>query len=358
MATHHAQTADDSACEFSQMLMNVPREQSTPAQLHSGIMRTWVLMEEYMVGDGHDKGLAWCLFVRKEQERQAWLAMAPPRWVCAGACSLVREHLALELGHTHKLAALCAVTDDELGRAGPGDLKTHVVAARAQHRAHYCTRVPEVRVCAYGQCSAMLVAPRVLPAVGVEGGEDAEDAEDAQKPLLCAGCGATYCDRECQSRDMAHFEAWPGGCKALAAKAAVAKLLPRKKRAALPKSVFEMNPILGGMLLCGLRRTVFAAPALVPPLEQVAEYLVKAWEKAPVHELYARMQRGGDFDGVGVAVVAESLRMGELTALVLANKGMYMHLQAAWKQRVLELYELQITWMHWGVRAHAMKELE
>ena len=56
--------------------------------------------------------------------------------------------------------------------------------------------MPDAVVCAYGQCSAMLVAPRVLPAVGVAGGEDAEDAEDAQKPLLCAGCGATYCDRE------------------------------------------------------------------------------------------------------------------------------------------------------------------
>ncbi len=91
---------------------------------------------------------------------------------------------------------------------------------------------------------------------------------------------------------------------------------------------------------------------------QVAAYLVKAWEKAPVHELYARMQSGGDLDGVGMAVVGESLRMGELTALVLANKGLYMHLQAVWKQRVLELYELQITWMQWGVRAQARKELQ
>jgi len=91
---------------------------------------------------------------------------------------------------------------------------------------------------------------------------------------------------------------------------------------------------------------------------QVAAYLVKAWEKAPVHELYARMQPGGDFDGVGMAVVGEAMRMGELTSLVLANKGLYMHLQAAWKQRVLELYELQITWMQWGVRAHARNELQ
>jgi hypothetical protein len=49
--------------------------------------------------------------------------------------------------------------------------------------------------------------------------------------------------------------------------------------------------------------------------------------------------------------------MGELTALVLVNKGLYTHLQAAWKQRVLELYELQVTWMQWGVRAHARNEL-
>ena len=90
----------------------------------------------------------------------------------------------------------------------------------------------------------------------------------------------------------------------------------------------------------------------------MAAYLVKAWEKAPVHELYARMFGGGDFDGVGMTVVGESLRMGELTALVLENKGLYMHLQAAWKQRVLELYELQITWMQWGMRAHAMKEVQ
>ncbi len=50
---------------------------------------------------------------------------------------------------------------------------------------------------------------------------------------------------------------------------------------------------------------------------------MKVWEKASVHELYARM-----------------------------------HLQTAWKQRVLELYELQITWMQWGVGAHARKELQ
>jgi hypothetical protein len=240
------------------------------------------------------------------------------------------------------------VTDGELERAGPCELKGHWVAARAQHRAHYKTPVPEVQMCAYGQCSAMLVAPCVLALVGVEG------VEGVQKPLLCTGCGATYCDRECQSRDMAHFEA--NGCKARVSKAALAKLLP-KRSAALPKSMFELNPVLAGMLRCGLRRTAFAAPALVPPFEQVAAYLVKGWEKASVHELYARMQPCGDFDGVGMAVVGESLRMGELTALVLVNKGLYTHLQAAWKQRVLELYELQVTWMQWGVRAHARNEL-
>ncbi len=36
----------------------------------------------------------------------------------------------------------------------------------------------------------------------------------------------------------------------------------------------------------------------------------------------------GDFDGVDMTVVSESLRMGELTALVLANKDLYMHLQS------------------------------
>lgn len=344
-------------CEFSEMMMmNMPSDDGTPAQLRSGIMRSSVLMHEYIAGDGYDKGLAWCLFGRKEEERQAWLEMAPPRYVRAAGCSLVREHLALELGHTHKLAALCAVTDGELERAGPSELKQHWVAARAQHRAHYKTPVPEVQMCAYGQCSAMLVAPCVLAMVGVQGVDGEEGVEAVQKPLLCTGCGATYCNRECQSRDMAHFEA--NGCKARAAKAALEKLSRQKKMAAPSKSAFELNPVLPGMLRCGLRRTVFAAPALVPPFEQVAAYLVKAWEKAPVHELYARMQPGGDFDGVGMAVVSEGMRMGELTALVLANKGLYMHLQAAWKQRVLELYELQITWMQWGVRAHAMKELQ
>ena len=65
----------------------------------------------------------------------------------------------------------------------------------------------------------------------------------------------------------------------------------------------------------------------------------------------------GDFDGVDMAVVNESLLMGELTALVLVNKDLYMHLQTVWNQRVLELYELQVTWIHRNVRAHARKEL-
>lgn len=223
-------------------MMNMPPEQGTPAQLYSGIMRTWVLMQEYMAGDGHDKGLAWCLFGRKEDERQTWLEMVPPRYVCAAACSLVREHLALELGHTHKLAALCAVTDGELERSGPEFLKRHEVAARAQHRVHYTTPVPEVQVCAYGQCSVMLVAPCVLHAVGVD--EEGEEGEEGmQKLLLCAVCGAAYCDRECQSRDMTHFEGWYAkGCKALAAKAALAKLQPSKKKSGvLTKSAFEMT---------------------------------------------------------------------------------------------------------------------
>jgi hypothetical protein len=195
--------------------------------------------------------------------------MAPPRHVRAAACSLVREHLALELGHTHKLAALCAVTDGELERAGPCELKGQWVAARAQHRAQYKTPVPEVRMCAYGQCSAMLVAPCVLALVGVEAGEGEEGGQGekgTKKPLLCTDCGATYCDRECQSRDMAHFEA--NGCKARTAKAALEKMQP-KKSAARAKSAFEMNPVLPAMLRCGLRRTAFAAQALVPPFEQV-----------------------------------------------------------------------------------------
>jgi hypothetical protein len=351
--------AAQDTCEFTKMMMmDMPSQDGTPAQLRSGIMRSSVLMHEYIVGNGYDKGLAWCLFWRKEEERQTWLEMAPPRHVRAAACSLVREHLALELGHTHKLAALCAVTDGELERAVPCELKRQWVAARAQHRAQYKSPVPEVRMCAYGQCSAMLVAPCVLALVGVEvvqGEEGGHGEKGTKKPLLCTGCGATYCDRECQSRDMAHFEA--NGCKARTAKAALEKMQP-KKGVTRAKSAFELNPVLPAMLRCGLRRTAFAAPALVPPFEQVAAYLVKAWEKTPVHELYARMQPGGDFDGVGMAVVGESMRMGELTALVLANKGLYMHLQAAWKQRVLELYELQITWMQWGVRAHARNELQ
>ena len=143
------------------------------------------------------------------------------------------------------------------------------MAARAQHRVQYKTPVPEVQMCAYGQCSAMLVAPCVLAMVGVEG-EKGE--EGAQKPLLCTGCGATYCDRECQSRDMEHFEA--NGCKARIAKAALEKLQP-KKSAARSKSAFELNPVLPAMLRCGLGRTAFAAPALVPPFEQVGAEMLK-----------------------------------------------------------------------------------
>jgi hypothetical protein len=121
--------------------------------------------------------------------------MAPKRYVCAGTFILVHEHLALKLGNTDKLAALCSVTDVELDRAGPCELKRHVVTAREDHRAHYNTPVPEVQVCAYGQCSAMLVVPCVLCAVGVE---SEEGSKGVKKMLFCAGCGTTYCDRECQ----------------------------------------------------------------------------------------------------------------------------------------------------------------
>ena len=117
MATQSTQTGTTEALElvaWSKMMMNIPSEQGTPAQLRSGIMRTWALMEEYMLGDGHDKGLTWCLFVRKEEEREAWLEMAPSRYVGVGACILVHEHLTLELGHTHVLTGLCKNTDDEL----------------------------------------------------------------------------------------------------------------------------------------------------------------------------------------------------------------------------------------------------
>ena len=145
--------ATQDTCEFSKMLMNMPPDPDTPAQLHSDIIRTSVLILDYMKIDGQDKGLTWCLFRRK----------------------------ALELGHTHKLAALCAVTDVELDRAGPCELKRHVVTAREEHRAHYNTQVPEVQVCAYGQCSVMLVASCVLCAVVVEAEEDAKDV----KKILC-----------------------------------------------------------------------------------------------------------------------------------------------------------------------------
>jgi hypothetical protein len=182
--TPSATMATQDTCEFSKMLMNMSPDPDTPSQLHSDIIRTSVLILDYMKIDGQDKGLTWCLFRRK----------------------------ALELGHTHKLAALCAVTDVELDRAGPCELKRHVVTAREEHRAHYNTQVPEVQVCAYGQCSAMLVASCVLCAVGVE---SEEDSKGVKKLLFCAGCGTVYCDREFQSRDMVHFET--NGCKARAA---------------------------------------------------------------------------------------------------------------------------------------------
>ena len=56
--------AEKETCEFIKMLMNMPLLQDTPTQMYSGIMRTWVLMQEYMVGDGHDKDLVWFLFAR------------------------------------------------------------------------------------------------------------------------------------------------------------------------------------------------------------------------------------------------------------------------------------------------------
>jgi hypothetical protein len=84
--------ATQDTCEFTQMMMmNKPSEDGTPTQLRSGIMRSSVLIHEYIAGDGHDKGLAWCLFGRKEEERQAWMEMVPERYVRAAACSLVRD---------------------------------------------------------------------------------------------------------------------------------------------------------------------------------------------------------------------------------------------------------------------------
>jgi len=327
------------------MLANVAPEATTPAQLRSGIMRTWVLMEEYMDGDGRDKGLAWCVFGRKEEERQAWLELVPPRYVGAAACSLVREHLALELGHTHVLARLCAVTDDELEKAAKCPLRTELLVARQKHRALFATVAPEVQVCAYWQCSALVVAPVLF-----EAGEVKSEVLAKNETLACAGCNAAYCGRECQSRDTAHFEAFGAACK----KRALGKAKGAQKKSATRRTLqaaFALNPVLKGMLRCGLGRQVFAAPAPVPPLEQVAAWLLKAWEQAPVHELYARMQKDGDFDGVGLDVVREAMQAGRVTALVLASKGLYMQLHAAWKARVLALYELQVTWMHWGVGA-------
>jgi hypothetical protein len=349
MATQATLSETTGLVAFRKMLMNMPPAQGTSGQLRSSILRTWALMDEYASGDGHDKGLAWSVFVRKEEERQAWLQMAPPRYVGAAACSLVREHLALELGHTHALAGLCEKTDDELEKARPCAIKTDLLCARAAHRPHFETMAPEVQVCTYWQCSALVVPPLLF-------GEAEDEMPAKDEVLACAGCGAAYCGRACQSQDMAHFEEKGAACKARKA----AQAQNDKKKSATRRAVkraFDLNPILRGMLRSGLTRQVFAAPAPVPPLEQVAAWLVKAWEKAPVLELYARMQRGGDFDGVGVAVVREAMEAGRLTAAVLASKGMYVQLHAAWKQRVLELYELQVTWMQWGARAHGMGKL-
>ena len=222
------------------------------------------------------------------------------------------------------------------------------MCARCAHRSHFEKVAPEVQVCTYWQCSALVVPPFLF-------GEAKDEMLAKDEMVACAGCGAAYCGQECQSQDMSHFEAHGAACQARK----TAKVQGEKKKSATSRAVknaFEMNPILRGMLRCGLTRQVFAAAALVPPFEQVAAYMVKAWEKAPVLELYARMQAVGDFDGVGIAVVREAMDMGRLTPAVLANKGLYMQLHAAWKARVLELYELQVTWMHWGVRTHAMRE--
>jgi hypothetical protein len=67
--TPSASMATEDTCEFSKMLMNIPPESVTPAQMHSGIIRTSVLMLDYMKIDSQDKGLTWCLFRRKEDER-------------------------------------------------------------------------------------------------------------------------------------------------------------------------------------------------------------------------------------------------------------------------------------------------
>jgi hypothetical protein len=65
--TPSASMTTQDTCEFNKMMMNMPPEQDTPTQMYSVILRTSVLMQEYMSGDGHDKGLAWCVFGRKEQ---------------------------------------------------------------------------------------------------------------------------------------------------------------------------------------------------------------------------------------------------------------------------------------------------
>jgi len=65
--TPSASMTTQDTCEFDKMMMNMPPEQGTPTQMYSGILRTWVLMQEYMSDTGHDKGLVWCLFGRKEQ---------------------------------------------------------------------------------------------------------------------------------------------------------------------------------------------------------------------------------------------------------------------------------------------------
>jgi hypothetical protein len=65
--TPSASMTTQDTCEFNKMMMNMPPEQGTPTQMYSGILRTCVLMQEYMSGDGHDKGLVWCVFGRKEQ---------------------------------------------------------------------------------------------------------------------------------------------------------------------------------------------------------------------------------------------------------------------------------------------------
>lgn len=61
-------------------------------------------------------------------------------------------------------------------------------------------------------------------------------------------------------------------------------------------------------------------------------------------------------DGMFIIIICVNSHVSCVAMLALASR--IPPASPPKKHRVLELYELQITWMQWGVGAHARKELQ